>query len=228
MPARIAFLLDVDNTLLDNDGVKDCLQATLVAAGGDELQRRFWEVYEQVRAALGAVSVPVTLERLREEAVDPAVIDVLGGQLFATPFDRFVYPASLDLLRWLRGVGLPVILSDGDPWFQAKKITDAGLGAAVGGNVLIFLHKEQQVDDIRRWYPAEHYVAIDDKRRLLAQLKAAFGGALTTIWVQQGHYAVEDAAADLPVPDHAVAGIGDVRAIVAALLDGKGAPCSSR
>jgi hypothetical protein len=218
MPAPIAFLLDVDNTLLDNDAVKDHLQATLVAAGGDDLQRRFWEMYECVRAALGAVSVPVTLERLREQAPDPAAIDAIGRRLFATPFERFVYPASLDLLHWLRGVGLPVILSDGDPWFQAKKITDAGLGAAVGGNVLIFLHKERHIADIRAWYPAERYVAVDDKARLLALLKEAFGGDLTTVWVQQGHYAAEDQAGGTSAPDYAVAGIGEVRGVIEPLL----------
>ncbi len=218
MPAPIAFLLDVDNTLLDNDGVKGALQATLVAAGGDSLQRHFWEVYEQVRGELGVVSVPVTLERLRAESSQPAAIDRLAVQLYATPFERFVYPAVLDLLCWLRAVGLPVILSDGDPWFQAKKITDAGLAAAVNGNVLIFLHKEQHVDDIRAWYPAERYVVIDDKGRLLAPLKDAFGGHLTTIWVQQGHYAVEDKTARIPAPDYTVAGIGDVRGVVEQLL----------
>jgi hypothetical protein len=218
MPARTAFLLDVDNTLLDNDGVKDALQATLGAAGSAALQRQFWDVYEQVRAALGAVSVPVTLERMREAAPDPAAIDALGRQLFATPFARFVYDASIDLLHWLRGVGLPVILSDGDPWFQAKKISDAGLGAAVNGNVLIFLHKERHAEDIRAWYPAEHYVAVDDKARLLALLKDAFGGDLTTIWVQQGHYAVDDQAPELAAPDYAVAGISEVRGVVERLL----------
>jgi hypothetical protein len=218
MPAQIAFLIDVDNTLLDNDQVKQHLQATLRSAGGEALDKRFWQVYEEVRADLGAVSVPVTLERLREESTDPAAIDRLGQELFATPFALYIYPGALELLRWMRSNGLPVILSDGDPWFQAKKITDAGIGAAANGNVLIFLHKEKHIDDIRAWYPAEHYIAIDDKARLLALLKDGFWTDLTTIWVQQGHYAVVDRAGELPPPDYSVDGIGDVRAIIEPLL----------
>lgn len=218
MLARCAVLIDVDNTLLDNDRVKEYLQRTLHDAGGEALDQQFWKVYEEVRTDLGAVSVPVTLERIRLEAADPASIDQLAERLFSAPFERFVYPGSLDLLRWLRTTALPVILSDGDPWFQAKKITDAGLGAAVGGNVLIFLHKEKHVQDIRSWYPAEHYITIDDKARLLGLLKQGFGDSITTLWVQQGHYAETDAAADLGPPDHTVASIAGARAVLEPLL----------
>jgi haloacid dehalogenase-like hydrolase len=217
-PASAAFLLDVDNTLLDNDGVKQHLQRVLVSEGGEQIDQRFWALYEEVRADLGAVSVPVTLERLREESADPAVIDRLGRQLFDAPFADFVFPETLDLLRWLRGVGVPVILSDGDPWFQAKKITDAGLGETVGGNVLIFLHKEEHAADIRRWYPAEHYVAIDDKADLLQMLKQAFGPALQTVWVKQGHYAAGASLGEGASPDATVNSIGEVRAAVERLL----------
>jgi len=216
--ASVAFLLDVDNTLLDNDGVKDCLQRTLLSEGGESIARRFWELYEEVRSDLGAVSVPVTLERLREEVNDPSVVDQLGQSLFGAPFSDFVYPQTHDLLHWLRRVGVPVILSDGDPWFQAKKITDAGLGATVGGNVLIFLHKEDHAEDIRRWYPAERYIAVDDKAQLLGTLKQRFGVKIETVWVKQGHYAAEASADEQAAVDATVSGIGEVRAAVEALL----------
>jgi hypothetical protein len=218
MPAQAAFLLDVDNTLLDNDRVKQHLEMIMRSNAGAEVERRFWELYEQVRADLGAVSVPVTLERLRQESADPDSVDRLGHSLYATPFADFVYPSVPDLLRWLRGAGLPVILSDGDPWFQSKKITDAGLGEGVSGNVLIFLHKEDHVDDIRRWYPAERYFAIDDKAPLLALMRRGFGDALTTVWVRQGHYAEALGAGDRLPADHSVESIADVRSVLERLL----------
>lgn len=218
MTAAVAFLLDVDNTLLENDRVKDHLAATIESELGAEGARRFWDLYEAVRKDLDAVSVPVTLERLRSERSDPAVIDHLARRLYTTPFRDFVYRGSFALLHWLRGQGLPVILSDGDPWYQAKKITDSGLGSAVSGNVLIFLHKEQHIADIRRWYPAERYVAVDDKQRLLALLKQGFGDDLTTIWVRQGHYAQPGSLGDEPTADYSVDSIDGVRSAIERLL----------
>ena len=216
----IVFLLDVDNTLIDNDALKAHIEATLRSAGGEALARRFWEIYEAVRADLDTVSVPITLERLRREAPDPRSIDELGRRLFASPFASFVYPGALELLAWLRGRGLPVILSDGDPWFQAKKITDAGLGAAVEGHVLIFFHKEQHIADILRWYPAERYVIVDDKARLLALLEqrfaqAGFGDKVRTVWVRQGHYAVDEGVDERAAPDDTIASIAELRALLA-------------
>ncbi|HTE86053.1 MAG TPA: HAD family hydrolase, partial [Dehalococcoidia bacterium] len=197
--------------LLDNDLVKQHLERVLNRDAGPSIERRFWELYEDVRTDLGAVSVPVTLERLRLESADAGMVDRLTSHLYAMPFAEFVYPGALELLRWLRGVGVPVILSDGDPWFQAKKITDAGLGAAVGGNVLIFLHKEKHVEDIRRWYPAERYVAVDDKAGLLGVLRRGFGDVLTTIWIQQGHYAETEGAEEANQPDFSVASVAELR-----------------
>lgn len=214
MAASLVTLLDVDNTLIDNDRVKAHLQAETLAALGEAGDRRIWQLYEEVRDQLDVVSVPVTLERLRAEWPDAAAIDALGQRLFATPFAEFVYAAARDLLAWLRGQGLPVILSDGDSWYQAKKITDAGLGAATGGNVLIYHHKEQHVAEIQRWYPAERYIAVDDKARLLGLLKHAFGGRLTTIWVRQGHYAADGLDGEGPPPDVSVADLGGVRAAI--------------
>jgi hypothetical protein len=216
--ASVCFLLDVDNTLLDNDGVKKQLDQMLLSDAGEQTQNRFWTVYEQVRSDLGAVSVPVTLERLRSESPNPTGIDRLGQRLFSAPFRDYVYPATPELLLWMRKTGVPVILSDGDPWFQAKKITDAGLGTAVGGNVLIFLHKEQHVQDIRKWYPADRYIAVDDKAQLLAELKSGFGECMRTLWVRQGHYASDANSPKTASPDAAVGGISEARAVIERLL----------
>jgi len=210
----VVFLLDVDNTLIDNDAVKAYLQAQLLASGGTALDGRFWEIYEAVRADLGTVSVPITIERLRQGADELSPIDGLARRLFDAPFSAFVHPGVVELIAWLRERGLPVVLSDGDPWFQAKKITDSRLGAAVWGNVLVFPHKEEHVDDIRRWYPAQHYLAVDDKASLLAELKHRFGGELTTIWVRQGHYAAAVETVQFPPPDYSVATIRQARPAV--------------
>jgi FMN phosphatase YigB (HAD superfamily) len=214
VPHSPVFLLDVDNTLIDNDALKAYLQAQLLSCGGQTLDVRFWETYEAVRSDLGTVSVPVTLERMRGDAAEPQVIDGLARRLFDAPFAAFVYPGALELIAWLRHRGLPVVLSDGDPWFQAKKITDSHLGAAVSGNVLVFFHKEDHAGDVRRWYPAERYIALDDKAVLLAQLKAGFDGSMTTVWVRQGHYAETRAANNSAAPDYSVASIRDARTAV--------------
>jgi len=210
----VVFLLDIDNTLIDNDAVKAYIQAQLLSSGGRPLDSKFWEIYEAVRADLGTVSVPITIERLRRIADDLSPIDGLARRVFDAPFAAFVYPGVIELIAWLRERGLPVVLSDGDPWFQTKKITDSRLGAAVWGNVLVFSHKEEHVDEIRRWYPAQHYLALDDKASLLAELKRRFGGNLTTIWVRQGRYAADMEAGRFSPPDYSVATIRQARPAV--------------
>ncbi|MGI8554704.1 MAG: HAD family hydrolase [Dehalococcoidia bacterium] len=212
------FLLDVDNTLLDNDGVKAHLQGETRAALGETGDRRFWDLYEQVRQELDVVSVPVTIERMRREWPEPEAIDRLATRLYGTPFSSFVFPGALELLRELRHEGLPVILSDGDSWYQAKKITDAGFGGAVGGNVLIYAHKETHIDVIRHWYPADRDIAVDDKARLLGLLKQGFGEVLTTIWIRQGHYAQGAREGNLPTPDYTVDDLAGVSAAIKKMM----------
>ena len=151
MSARIVFLLDVDNTLLDNDLVKQHLEMVLKRDAGLAIEQRFWKLYEDVRARSWARSASRSpLSAFAKRAAMPSRSIASLRTCTRCPSPNPSIPA-LELLRWLREIGVPVILSDGDPWFQAKKITDAGLGEAVGGNVLIFLHKEKHVDDIKRW-----------------------------------------------------------------------------
>jgi hypothetical protein len=220
MRAQSVCLLDVDDTLINNDSVKSTIDDILKSHTTQPIGDRFWQLYEEVRADLSAVSIPVTLERLRLESEDPGGVDALAKSIYSMPFSNFVYPGAIGLLRWLRDVAVPVILSDGDPWYQAKKITDAGLGDAVGGNVLIFLHKEQSVSVIRRWYPAERYIAVDDKQHLLGELRKGFEGDLTTIWMRKGHYAADAPVGDKPPPDCSVTSIPELRSTLEALLKG--------
>jgi hypothetical protein len=104
-----------------------------------------------------------------------------------------------------------VILSDGDVVFQPRKIRRSGLWDAFHGDVLVYIHKEQELDDVERRYPAERYVLVDDKVRILAAVKEVWGDRVTTIFPRQGHYALdEELVAKSPAPDVAVERIGDL------------------
>jgi FMN phosphatase YigB (HAD superfamily) len=183
------FLLDVDNTLLDNDAVIADLRRHLVEAFGPDCDQRYWEIFEQLRAELGYADYLGALQRYRIE--HPREMHALQISLFLLhyPFASRVYPGAIDAIRALRARGRTAILSDGDVVFQPRKIERSGLWEAVAGEVLIYIHKEQMLDDVERRYPAAHYVMIDDKRRILAAMKQVWGSRLTTVFVRQGHYA---------------------------------------
>jgi FMN phosphatase YigB (HAD superfamily) len=185
----IVFLFDVDNTLLDNDAVITDLRRHLVEAFGADCDRRYWEIFEQLRAELGYADYLGALQRYRVER--PHETHVLQISLFLLhyPFADRVYPGALDVMRRLRAQGRVVILSDGDVVFQPRKIERSGLWAAAEGEVLVYIHKEQMLDDVERRYPARRYVMVDDKLRILAAMKAIWRDRLTTVFVRQGHYA---------------------------------------
>ncbi len=216
----LVILLDVDNTLIDNDGVKADIDRYLAEAFGGPLHGRFWELYEDVRRDLDVVSFPVVLERLQHEAGSADAFARLTDYLMRYPFRQKLYPGVLAALRHLRRFGPLVVLSDGDPWYQGKKIGDAGIGRAVGGNVLIFTHKEQHLDDVRRWYPAAHYAFFDDKPRLVSGIKRLLGTAVTAVWVRQGSYAAPGWGAPEPPADLVLDAIGDARRLTEAHLLG--------
>jgi hypothetical protein len=213
MPHRdeLVVLLDVDNTLLDNDAVKADLDRFIGENLGGFMRERFWALYEDVRKELDVVNFAVVMERLHHEAPDAHAFSRLTDFLMRYPFRKRLYPGTLAAIRHLRRFGVPVILSDGDPWFQAKKVADAGIGAAVAGNVLIFTHKENHLDEVRRWYPAGHYAFVDDKPRLVAEMKSRMGDELTAIWVNQGSYAAEGWGDLTPPADLALDSIDDAR-----------------
>lgn len=188
-PERFVFLLDVDNTLLDNDRVIGDLMRHLEREVGTERQKRYWAIFEQLRAELGYADYLGALQRYRlEYPRDPHLL-VVSSFLVNYPFANRLYPNSLDLVDRLKQWGVVAILSDGDVVFQPRKVERSGLFDAVEGNVLIYVQKEQELDDVEERYPADHYVLVDDKLRILAAVKNVWRNRVTTIQPLQGHYA---------------------------------------
>jgi len=216
---EVVFLLDVDNTLLDNDGVALDLRSYLTKAFGAERQEHYWSIFEQLRSELGYADYLGALQRYRiENPHDPHLIQV-STYLIDYPFPDRLYPASLDAIRHLDGSGPTVILSDGDVVFQPRKVDRSGLGTAVGGRVLIYIHKEHELDDVKRRYPARHYVLVDDKIRILTAVKAIWGASVTTVFCRQGHYALDAAEVTrYPAADVTVERISDLLNIERRLL----------
>ena len=211
MPAVTVFLFDVDNTLLDNDGVTEDLREHLEREVGHDRQQRYWVIFEQLRAELGYVDYLGALQRYRiEYPRDPRLLTV-SSFLVNYPFADRLFPHALTVLTHVKQWGQPVILSDGDVVFQPRKIEQSGLLQAVDGHVLIYIHKECELDDIEQRYPAAHYVLIDDKLRILTEVKKVWGARVTTVFVRQGHYARDrDALAAFPRPDVSIDRIGEL------------------
>src|SRR5581483_2708759 len=205
------FLLDVDNTLLDNDAVTDDLRRHLRERFGDDCERRYWDICEEHRRELGYADYLGALQRFRvEHPRDPNMLGV-SIYLLHYPFADRLYLGALDVLGHLSRRGRVVILSDGDVVFQPRKVERSGLWAAVDGHVLIYIHKEEMLDDVTERYPARRYVMVDDKIRILAAMKAAWGERLTTVFVRQGHYAHDaQLVASYPRADVTIDRIGDL------------------
>jgi FMN phosphatase YigB (HAD superfamily) len=208
---RIVFLFDVDNTLLDNDRVTADLQRHLQREVGPERAQRYWVIFEQLRAELGYADYLGALQRYRiEYPRDPRLLTV-SSFLVNYPFANRLYPNSLDAIEHVKQWGPVVILSDGDVVFQPRKVERSGLFEAVDGNVLIYVHKEQELDEVEQRYPAGHYVMVDDKLRILAAMKKIWRERLTTVFPRQGHYALDpNAIATYPPADLTVERIGDL------------------
>ncbi len=208
--SRVVFLLDVDNTLVDNDRIAADLKRYLTRAVGAAQQERYWAIYEALRRELGYADYLGALQRYRvEHPHDPHLI-AAASFLVDYPFANRLYPGSLDVIERLTAWGPTVILTDGDVVFQPRKVERSGLYDAVEGRVLIYIHKERELDDIERRYPAERYVLVDDKVRLLTAFKAAWGERLTTVFPRQGHYALDPDVRRYPSPDITVERIGDL------------------
>ena len=221
--ARVVFLLDVDNTLLDNDRVAGDLKRYLTRAVGAERQERYWAIFETLRAELGYADYLGALQRYRvENPHDPHLL-ALSSYLLEYPFANRLFPGSLDVIEHLSAWGPTVVLTDGDVVFQPRKIERAGLFEAVEGRVLIYIHKERELEDIERQYPAAHYVLVDDKIRLLTAFKKVWKDRLTTVFPRQGHYARDPGVASYPPPDIAIERIGDLAGYdLPALLGARG------
>src|SRR5437899_6642631 len=201
MTARhpVVFLVDVDNTLIDNDHIAADLKRHLEQEVGRESQERYMAIFEELLTELGYADCVGALQRYRvEHPRDPHVLTV-SSFMVNYPFANRLYPNSLDVLERFRAWGPTVILSDGDAVFQPRKIERSGLQELVDGNVLIYIHKERELDDVERRYPAEHYVLVDDKLRILTAVKQVWGVRVTTIAPRQRHYA-HDPTALAPSP----------------------------
>ena len=211
MTSPVVFLLDVDNTLLDNDRVIADLRRHLVDVVGPESEQAYWAIFERLRDTLGYADYLGALQQYRAaHPRDPNVLRV-SSYLINYPFANRLFPNSLDVIDRFKTWGPVVILTDGDVVFQPRKIQRSGLLEAVDGNVLIYVHKELELEDVERRYPAEHYVFVDDKLRLLTALKARWGSRVTTVFPRQGHYARDpEILRRFPPADVTVERIGDL------------------
>jgi FMN phosphatase YigB (HAD superfamily) len=208
---NVVFLFDVDNTLLDNDRVSADLRAHLDAEVGEDCGRRYWELFEELRSELGYADYLGALQRYRNDRPRDLRVLTVAHFLISYPFANRLFPGALDALDHCAAIGTTAILSDGDVVFQPLKISRAGLYDAVGGRVLIYIHKEHELDDVAARLPTDHYVLVDDKVRILAAVKAVWGSRVTTVWPRQGHYALDVADVErYPVPDLAIERIGDL------------------
>jgi FMN phosphatase YigB (HAD superfamily) len=210
-PYDFVFLLDVDNTLLDNDGVHADFADRFEFEFGSSGRDRYWEIFEALRAEFGYADYLGALQRFRDgNDGDPRLLSMASFML-DYPFADRLYPGSLPVIAHLGHLGPAVILSDGDVVYQPRKIRRSGLWEAVSGRVLIYIHKEKVFDDVGRRYPARHYVMVDDKLRVLAAMKQLRGDRLTTVFPRQGHYALDPKnVADYPAADVSVDHIGDL------------------
>ncbi len=189
LPNATVFLVDVDNTLLDNDHIQSDIKRHLDREFGVPCRERYWTILEQLFADLGYRDYLGALQRYRVEHPQDIHLLTMSSFLVDYPFANRLYPGSLDVLERFNAWGQTVILSDGDVVFQPRKVERSGIFEAVAGHVLIYIHKEQSMEDVERRYPAEHYVLVDDKPRILATVKKIWGNRVTTVLPRQGQYA---------------------------------------
>ncbi|HEV7365284.1 MAG TPA: HAD family hydrolase [Gemmatimonadales bacterium] len=208
---EVVFLFDVDNTLLDNDRVIADLRRYLMSEVGEGSADRYFTIFEQLREELGHADYLGTLQRYRVAYPRDHRLLCVSAFLLEYPFADRLYPGALEVLKRLAAIGPTVLLSDGDVVFQPRKIEQSGLGAAVDHQILVYIHKERELDDVAEQFPAEHYVLMDDKLRILAAVKQAWGPRVTTVFVRQGHYAHDpDILASYPPADLSIERIGDL------------------
>jgi FMN phosphatase YigB (HAD superfamily) len=207
----IVFLVDVDNTLLDNDGIQQDLKDHLELNFGIASRERYWRILEELFEELGYRDYIGALQRYRAELPRDVELLSMSSFLLDYPFADRLFPCAVEVLERLSSLGPTVILSDGDVAFQPRKIEHAGLSDTVQGRVLIYIHKEEALDDVERRYPAEHYVLVDDKLRILAAAKCFWGGRVTTVSPRQGGFAHDPKVlGTFPPADMAIGRIGDL------------------
>jgi len=213
---RVTFLFDVDNTLIDNDRAKKELSARIAELLGVAGERRFWELYEEVRHDLGLVNIPFILARYSDELdADPSLNDAerrrrrfaLADLVMGFPYRDYLYPGAMDAVRKARKLGQVAVLSEGDATFQPHKIWRAGLDPEVDGNVLVFDRKLDHLNEMTAAFPADHYVLVEDKPEILTVVKRTLGTRVTTVLVRQGKYG-QASLPEGPPPDWVFDSIG--------------------
>ncbi len=187
----VVFLFDIDNTLLDNDRVTEDIRRMLIQRYGNEVSVKYWQMFEELRSELGYADYLGALQRYRKLAMHDTRLLRISNWLVDYPFANRLFPESLDAIKYCHQWGTVAILSDGDAVFQPRKAERSGLFEAVRRNVLIFIHKEDELSHVEQIHPARHYVMVDDKLRILTAMKKIWGDRLTTVFVKQGHYAHE-------------------------------------
>jgi FMN phosphatase YigB (HAD superfamily) len=208
---KTVFLFDIDNTLLDNDRVTSDLRRYLEREVGVERAQRYWDIFEQLRTQLDYADYLGALQRYRIEYPQDMRLLTVSRFLIEYPFANRLFPNSLDVLEMLSSSGPVVLLTDGDVVFQPRKAERSGLAEAVEGRVLIYVHKELQLEDVSRRFPADHYVLVDDKLRILTAVKETWATQVTTVFVRQGHYALDlQIIAKYPAADVTIERIGDL------------------
>jgi len=209
--ARIVFLFDIDNTLLNNDHVTTDLQKHLAREVGSAGADLYWEIFERLRGELGYADYLGALQEYRRKHPLDLRLLTVSRFMIEYPFANRLFPNSLDALAYVRRWGPTVLLSDGDVVFQPRKADRSGLMEAVEGRTLIFTHKEKSLACVVERYPARHYVMVDDKIRILTAMKKIWGRKLTTVFVRQGHYALDTKeVAKYPPADIVIERIGDL------------------
>ena len=210
-PTRVIFLFDVDNTLVDNDTVAADLQRHLASEVGAEGTQEYWRIFEQLRTELGYADYLGALQRYRAKHPRAPNLLCVSDFFINYPFAERLFADAIKVIEHVQQWGPAVILSDGDVVFQPLKISRSGLANAVSGRVLIYVHKEQELDDVEQRYLAEHYVLVDDKLRILGAVEKIWGSHVTTIFVRQGHYAIDPKIlASYPPADISIGRIGDL------------------
>lgn len=206
-----AFLFDVDNTLLDNDRVIADLQTHLEGEVGGECAQHYWGIFEQLRNEIGYADYLGALQRYRSAYPRDPAIFTIGRFLLDYPFAERLFPSALEVIEHVKQWGPAAVLSDGDVVFQPRKVDRSGLLEAVAGQVLIYVNKEHELDDVAQRCPAEHYILVEDKLRILTAVKNSWGARVTTVFVRQGHYACDPKiGAQFPAADISLERIGDL------------------
>jgi FMN phosphatase YigB (HAD superfamily) len=211
MSRKTVVLFDVDNTLLDNDRVTADLRDHLEREVGHERQERYWSIFEELRVEVGYADYLGALQRYRTNYPRDLHVLTVSHFLLEYPFHERLFPKALEVVNSVKQYAVPVVLSDGDVVFQPHKIRRSGLYDAFEGAVLIYVHKEFELEDVAQRYPADHFVLVDDKLRILAAVKEIWGRDVTTVFVRQGHYARDEKAIDgYPPADYTIERIADL------------------